>query len=337
MDEKPRFIVVEDKDEDRREVLKLLGRGGFEREQNLGQATTYEEAKRLLESQCRDISVVFLDLNIPRDPSDARPEKDHGKAVLDLIHEDLNRRAQVDIRVIVVSGEDIIDGMGATMLEQLYEGTLVGVARKAFLPKMLKAKIKLLKKDPLRNRIRRLDIDILRQYDSVIDTAPPIKERLKDAKSLAIRLLMNERDYHEGRLGASDARADDLRGLIGDLEHRFTPNRDNKRFVKASAIETSGGWGAFLWRGTMVQHLYTLNSYRNLYEHIDQQPFRNATTNPDEWNIPAGVLTRAEEGHSLGQVTELIVKELLAWYLPWHEQVYLPWVQGEVAAREGGS
>jgi hypothetical protein len=75
----------------------------------------------------------------------------------------------------------------------------------------------------------------------------------------------------------------------------------------------------------MIQHLQTLNSYRNLYEHLDEQPFRSVDGSPDGWNIPHAVLQSLESGQAVGRVAELIVRELLEWYLPWHEQVYLPW------------
>ena len=31
------------------------------------------------------------------------------------------------------------------------------------------------------------------------------------------------------------------------------------------------------------------------------------------------------------QIVELIVRELLDWYLLWHEQVYLPWKEAKIA------
>ena len=94
--------------------------------------------------------------------------------------------------------------------------------------------------------------------------------------------------------------------------------------MKATQIE-NGKWSSFLWRGTTFQHLYTINSYRNLLEHIEEQPFR--AINGPGWNIPDDVMDKCEKGERLGQMIELIMTELLEWYLPWHEQVYLPWVK----------
>jgi hypothetical protein len=32
-----------------------------------------------------------------------------------------------------------------------------------------------------------------------------------------------------------------------------------------------------------------------------------------------------DKGVSVGKIIDLIILDLLEWYLPWHEQVYLPW------------
>jgi CheY-like chemotaxis protein len=321
---KPRVIIIEDKSEDLREVSNYLADTEF-CDDILGTAGTYVDALALLEEKGSDTDVVFLDLNLPRDEQDARPEKGHGKRLLDHIHS-LNQRPHIQIKVIVVSAEELIEGWDADMFKQLYQDTLVSVVRKADLAPMLKASLKWLRRDPLRDRIRRLRIDVLDQYDTVIDSESPIRERVKEARSLAIRLVRNEVDYSSGRVGASETYADDLNGLIKQLENRFAPNpKTQRRYIDASAIRTTGGWGTFLWRGTLVQHLYTLNNYRNDYEHVDAKPFHGDGRTRDEWNIPQNVLTSIERGETLGKVIELIVSELLEWYIPWHEQVYLPW------------
>src|SRR5688572_25973655 len=95
-----KFLIVEDKTEDRNEVLSRLSDAGFLPANKLGAAETYTDAKGLLEEYASVVDVVFLDLNIPRDGRDSRPEKSHGKAILDIIHTDLNRRAGNEIRVV---------------------------------------------------------------------------------------------------------------------------------------------------------------------------------------------------------------------------------------------
>jgi hypothetical protein len=331
-----KFILVEDKEMDRREVLFKLRDSGFLPENNLGVADTYEKAKSLIEEHADELDVLFLDLNIPRNDSDGRPEKGHGGALLDLVHKDMNRRAGVDIRVIVVSGESLNDGMQDRVLYDYYQDTLVGIVQKTKLPEMLKASIKRLKKDPLRNRVRRNEMPILESYDVLVDPAQPIKERLKCARTVAIHMVRNWAEYRNQQPGSCDRYADDLYGLIKNcVEECFSADDKDRRYVRASNIATAGGWGCFLWRGSMVQHLYAINSYRNLYEHIHEQPFRNVGQNPDEWNIPQDVLSRAESGETIGKIVELLTKELLEWYLPWHEQVYLPWIKAQ-SVQSGG-
>jgi len=149
-----------------------------------------------------------------------------------------------------------------------------------------------------------------------------------------IRIVQNEVDHHQQQLGSSKGYADDLNGLIKDrIESRFAEDANGRHRVKASLIRTQGGWGAFLWRGSMMQHLYAINSYRNLFEHVDEQPYRCQGQNPDVWLIPPEVLRAVEAGEAVGKLLELTLNEILEWYLPWHEQVYLPWSRAKLGGR----
>ncbi|MBF0224722.1 MAG: hypothetical protein HQK76_04630 [Desulfobacterales bacterium] len=325
-----KFIVVEDKYTDLDEILDLLADTGFLPENKIGTPGTYEEAKSLIEENSNKLDVLFLDLNIPRNDYDGRPEKGHGHALLKLVHNDLNRRSNVHIKVIVISGEELFDGVQDDLLKQQYKDTLAGIVQKANLPKMLKSSLKRLKKDPLRSRIQRNNLDnILEYYDTIFDPAQPIKERLKCSRSLAIRLLQNEFDYQHQQLGSFPEYADDLNGLIkNSIENRFHPDQRGTRRIKMSSIMSSGGWGGFLWRGTMIEHFYTLNNYRNAFEHIYEQPYRNPKAD-DAWEIPQDVLERLELGERIGKILELIIRDILEWYLPWHERVYMTWLKNK--------
>jgi CheY-like chemotaxis protein len=336
MSEKPKVIIIEDKDEDLREVSNYIADIEFcNGEDILGTAGTYSDALGLLEEKSEETDVVFLDLNLPRDAQDARPEKGHGRRLLDHIH-NLNKRASVSIKVIVVSAETLDEVWDKEPLKKEYGATLVGFVHKAELPRMLKSNLRRLRRDLLRDRIRRGEIEVLNQYDSIVNPECPIRERLAEARSLAIRLVQYELDYFSRSLGSSDWLTDDLNGAIKDLESRFNEDpKSGRRYVSASAIRTPGGWGAFLWRGTLIQHLYALNNYRNDHVHVNQKPFRGDGQSQDEWVIPPIVLVSAERGEILGQIVELIVCELLEWFIPWHEQVYLPWVQSLADAGGG--
>src|SRR5436309_13042028 len=105
MPEELLFVLIEDKPTDRDEIFNRLADAGLRGDNCLGAAESYDEARSLLEQVAERLDVVFLDLNLPRDVTDGRPEKAHGKRLLDFIHDDLNRRACNQIRVVVVSAE----------------------------------------------------------------------------------------------------------------------------------------------------------------------------------------------------------------------------------------
>jgi len=334
-----RVLIVEDKEEDRRSVRNQLGRykvcSADDVESEDGRfrpAQTYVEARAILESFAAEIRLVLLDLNIPYGEGDHAAEDKHGGKLLELIHE-MNRRSDVQIRVVVVSGQEVAKGWSGENLQVRFRNTVVGIAEKEK-PNSLIEQFQRLEENPLRDRLLDLNVDVLDYFDAVCDPNQGIKERLENACSLAVRLVRNEMDHVADQLRASDALADELRGLIGQIEERFELQRITlrsgkeveRRFVDASAIK-GGNWGYFLWRGTLVQHLYSLANYRNDYVHVKKKPFRSDRGVKDEWSIPSEVLDSLERGEHLGQVVELIVKDLLQWYLPWHEQVYLPWRQ----------
>lgn len=323
-----KFIVVEDKTEDRTEILNQLAQAGLDPACKLGTAGTYDECKALLEDQCEDLDLVFLDLNIPRNGTDPKPEDKHGTNLLELISSNFNRRAQVHIRVIIISGQDLANNEATKeMLLKHFEGTLVGIVQKAALPEMLKSNLKRLRKNPLAAGLRRLKLPLEAQWETLRDPAQPIGRRLEAARAIGIQICLNELDFREERRNSHPEWVDDLNSILKELESRFCPppRMDKNPFAH---INTPGGWGCFLWRGALIQHLYLLNSYRNIYAHLKQQPYANPGPTSDEWLIPAAILRRADEGTFVGQVVELVVTELLEWYLPWHEQVYLPWLSG---------
>ncbi|MCL5669873.1 MAG: response regulator [Acidobacteria bacterium] len=320
-----KFMIIEDMERDREEVLNIVDCIQDLPENLLAAPSTFQKALEALEDYANDLDVVFLDLNLPRDASDSRPERDHGRKILDTIHNSYNPR--LGIRVVVVSGEDLIDGWNDLNMYQVWPGTLVSIAQKSALSKTLTASLKRLRKDPLAQRIRRAKLeDILQYYERVVDGAQRIGERLKSARALALCLVRNEVDHYLGAIGATTKYADDLNRLIKDhVESRFAPAPNGRRYIDIGKIESTGGWGAFLWRGVTVQHLYSLNQYRNSYEHLREQPYENDAN--DTWEIPRDSMDRARAGQETALVAEHIVRDLLDWYLPWHEQVYIPWAK----------
>lgn len=326
-----RFIVVEDIDPHRQEVLNELADAGFEAENLLAKPATFEDAVVAIREHAEDLDVVFLDLNLPRDATDSRPTRGIGRKILDLVHASLNPKAC--IRVVVVSGEDLLDGYTDQMMYDLWPGTLAGVAQKSALAVTMKRSLRQLRRDPLAQALRRFKLDdVLAHYEVVVDGGQPIGERLKEARALGIRLARNEVDHYFGRHDATTDYADDLNRLIKDhIEDRFDftslPNGRSVRLVSIAKIRSSGGWASFLWRGAMVQHLYALNTYRNDYIHLRDRPYDDRTGS--DWTIPRDRLESVSAGRHVGVVIESIVRDLIEWYLPWHEQVYLPWREGK--------
>lgn len=337
-----KVLVVEDREEERRSVINHLQRFGVcNVDTLLAPAGTFAEACQLLDVHGPEIKLVSLDLNIPLDDQDASPDNDNGGRLLERIHE-MNGKAENQIRVIVVSGQDIAKGWNASKWLEQFGETLVGVARKDQMPRSFIDQLQKLEENPLRTSLVDLDVGVVEHYDVVVDSQQRIKERLKSARSLAIRLLQNEKDHFHDSPGISEANADDLSHLIQDISDRFAQQtirkRDggefHKRIVSASKLER-GSWNSFLWRGSLIQHLYCLNNYRNDYEHIADKPFRALGGQQDDWGIPSDTLRSLERGERLGQILELMIGDLLDWYLPWHEQVYLPWKKSNTG--EGAS
>jgi hypothetical protein len=332
-----RYAIIEDNRGDQQEVANQVVGAGFDAANLLDVAETYEQAKALLEEHAERLDVVFLDLRLPRDAQDGRPERAHGKRLLDLIHGELNRRAEVDIRVIVVSGEDIQDGMTDATLHQHYAPTLVDIAPKADLPSRIKSSVKKLKKDPLLMRLRRARVDVAAEYEDLMNTSLSVDDRLKAAKRLACRLVRYDGDVRKGRVGFWDGIGEDLNGAIkAIIESRFSAS-GRHGVVKIANLGHGDYWEQFLWRGAMLQHLYTINAYRGVFQHLDEQAYTLGSDRPDEWKVPPEVLVQVERGDRVIQAVELLVRELLEWYLPWHEQVYQRWAAAQRAAAGGGS
>jgi hypothetical protein len=334
--EKPMFegelkwVVVEDTDQHRKEVVSLLIESGFDADNLLGSPTRYDEALELISSHSAKIDVVFLDLRIPRDEVDSEPEKRVGGGLLDVIHSDLNRRSGNDIRVVIVSGEELLDGLSDKTLYKSYPDTLVSIAQKSSLERTLKASVKRLRRTPMITAFRRGGLgSLIDPYLDANDVNLKIRDRLECAREVALRLVRNEFDQHVGRPDASSRFSGDLHSLLNEIEStRFRAEAGRAR-VKQGDIITDGGWGDFLWRGVLFSHLRTLNGLRNDFVHLDRKPYRPSDGSRETWSVPADVLQDLESGRWTGQVAAAILDEILAMYLPWHQEVYVKWLESK--------
>lgn len=317
------FIVVEDNLDYQIEVLNQLAKADFSPEKNLGTAGTYDDAKELLEQHSNDLDLVFLDLNIPRNPADPKPEDKHGTALLDLIHQGLNRRPGVYIRVIIVSGQDLAanEAMKSVMMSH-YASTLVGVVEKAAMVQMLKANLKRLRQDPILKALKRLGIPLESEWETLIDTNRPALDRLSAGRAISIRIAQNEIDYREGIEHSHPEFDDNLGGIYFHLINRFRSiDLEGTPKVSLASVTSDGKWGCFLWRGVLIDHFRTINTYWNAFKHLPERPYHNPTQDTDDWAIPVSLMQRARNGEIVLNLVELAVRDLLEWYLPWHEQV----------------
>ncbi len=317
------FLVVEDNIQYQTEVLNQLGKADFLPDNHLGTAGTYDDAKELLEQHAGNLDVVFLDLNIPRNENDPLPEDKHGKALLDLIHQSLNKRPGVNVRVIIISGQDLAANEAAKgMMMDHYLPTLVGVVEKSAMVQMLKANLKRLRQDPVLKSLRRLDIPLEAEWQTLTDTSRPAIDRLNAGRLIAIRIAQNEIDYREGQEHSHPDFDDNLGGIYFHLVNRFTPSKpDDRPRVSMGAISSPGKWGCFLWRGILIEHFRVINTCWNTYKHLSERPYHNPTQDSDEWSIPSDLMERGKNGETVVKLVELAVRDLLEWYMPWHEQV----------------
>lgn len=315
------YLVIEDRAEDRRQLNDILADEGFDPDR--GHTAEYrDEAKEKLAELASALDVVFLDLNIPIKPSDTRPERDNGRSLLTFIRDDLNHRPGVDISVIVVSGEDVHDDFHRSTLMDAYKGTLAGVCPKTELSRVLKAVLKRLRRDPLRSSLRNANPALEEAYAAVVEGTGPIKDRLECAKNIVRWLLACDLELTTGRVGAATTYGDNISKLVNAvLAARFTPDgeydpRPNMRLLKPGLL-----WKDNPWRGAMIQHIRSINLYRNTYIHIADQSFDA----PHAWVPDAAHLQECQEGKAVGTIVAGMITDLLRWMLPWHQNVYAPW------------
>jgi hypothetical protein len=316
-----KFFIVEDNVQYQKEVLGQLAKAGFDPDNHLGLAANYQDAKEKLDEIALEVDVVFLDLNIPRSENDPKPEDKHGTALLNLIHGTLNRRPAAHIRVIVVSGQDLaVNEASQNLLLELYTGTLVGVVDKTAMAEMLKANLKRLRRDPMASALRRLGIALVDEWNMLTDSNQPTIRRLEAGRKIAICIAQNEIDFFEGAPRSHPELSDNLGGLSGHIMGRFS-RPEGKALVSMGSIPTNSGWGGFLWRGVLMEHFRAINNYWNAFKHLDERPYDNPTSTPNAWQPPADETEKRKRGDTVAQLVELMVRDLLEWYLPWHEQV----------------
>jgi CheY-like chemotaxis protein len=330
-----KFIIVEDHDQEARTLQEVLLEFGFRPEDCLALVASETEARREIITSEAELALVFLDLSIPTSESDTRIDNEVGYGLLDWIQTDINQRGGRRIRVVIVSGQYDLTGTPDKKFRTGFEGTLLGVVHKENLRSDLSQVIAELDRDTLLGDLIRFEVDIIQEYQIVVDAGSSVADKCQAAKRLACKLVMNEGDHRAGRLGSCRRYADDLSGAIKQLiKDRFNDNVPDVRRVTKSNIRSGDSWSKFLWRGVMIEHLYGINNYRNRTEHLPDHDYSGAPGTADQWEVPHDVLTYFSHGDDVEEIIQLQVKALLRWYLPWHAQVYLPWAKSQASSTE---
>lgn len=320
---KLKYIIVEDRDQERVETENIAVEEGFDGENRIDWAGSYASAKESIQKNASLVDVIFLDLNLPE--SDARLDlnRDHGYKLLRWIHEDLNRKRPANpIRVVIVSGQHTLDGILDEDFRKKYSETLVAIAFKAELPESLRAAVRAVAEDGMLEKLRKAELNVRREYRKIIGPGVAVRDKLQAAKLIACRLLEFEGDYWQRSIGSFKLGDDLKRGIETVIKIRF---RDG--WVQKNKMIRAEDWGHFLWRGTMIEHLYGVNNYRNRNEHMAAHDYRSENPADDGWNVPQDVLDRYMNGDDAVGIVKMQIDALLNWYLPWHEQVYIPWAR----------
>ena len=317
-----RYLIVEDHDQELRALQNTLLNFGFSN--HLGVAKSAQSGRDEITAHRAELDLVFLDLGIPESENASRIDNNFGYELLEWIHNIVNRQSGRKVQVIIVSGQYDLTGIPDEKLRSAYEGTLVGVVKKENLKDDLGRVIAQLGADPLLQELIRMELsDLIPDYQVLFGANTSTKDKCKAAVLIACRLLANDGDFREKRKGACQFGDDLGRAISQVIMRRFVAVEGKGPYVAKKYLAPNLRWDEFVWRGVTLEHLYGIKNFRNRFEHLAEQNYLDDSGG--EWQVPTTVATRFCQGDDVVEVIRLQVKSLLQWYLPWHEQVYLPW------------
>lgn len=325
------FFIVEDHDQEARTLQEALLDLGFAH--CLGVAKSALAAREEITTHRDEADLVFLDLSIPLSGEGSRIDNNVGYELLEWIHTELNRPGARKTRVVIVSGQYDLTGIPDQKFRTGFEGTLIGVVHKESLKSGLGHIVAKLNRDPLLEDLIRLQLDIVAEYQTLHSSGASTKDRCQAAKLIACRILMNDGDYRAKQLGTCQY-GDNLNTAIKQvIERRFKSDEGKRTYVEKKNMALGQKWEEFIWRGSMLEHLYGINNYRNKFEHLAQQPYTEEARH-DEWEIPLELAEYFSRGDDVVEILQVQVRSLLRWYLPWHEQVYRPWASNQEVGKK---
>jgi hypothetical protein len=320
-----RYYVVEDRDESLRDVLQQARLVGLKADRKIGVARNLGDAIQEISDKWQEIDLIFLDLSIPDDAVDSSLQgKDRGKRLLDLIHKDLNSRGMHRISVIIVSGE-VDDESDQEMWVDRYQPTVIGFVSKDDMTVGIRQCVFRYCDSGMDSRLGRLWPAAVPMFRDVNNQSKSATDRSLAAYELGCLLLKNVEAYECSRLTQPPSGGTDLNALVkGYLDRNFRPSPKGGIFSDLRYLR--GQPGQWILRGYMIEHLYSLLKYRNAVVHLtDTGPFHDGKNDYGLWRECPDVVKRLTDAKGICEILSIIVQDILEWYLPWHERVYLPW------------
>ncbi len=322
-----RFAIVEDRHDAIENLLVVIKGAGMSLGHCVGKWTDFDGARAGLDAKCRDIDLLFLDLNIPLNANDSKPTKDHGRTILDLILNDLNRRGPHKMSVVIVSGE-VNENYERNLWLGNYKAIVVGLAMKGQLTTALPEILNRYSEDPYTGEIRADWSAAEPYYQTLTDEEETAESRSLACLTLSCLLMRNIAQYEQKLPDQTGLSGKQLSDLIREyLARNFNPIKAggpsfcNLKFLKGSA----GDW---VLRGYLIEHLYAINNFRNGIIHIsDTGPFHDGAGHYGTWGDGKVPVERLENADRLCRILVMIVQDVLDWYLPWHRKVYAPWIK----------
>ncbi len=322
-----RYFVVEDREQSVRSVLQQARLAGFQAELKIGVAGTLSEATSVLNERWKDIDLVFLDLNIPAEAGDSHPRKDHGQKLLEVIHNDINRRGEHSIAVIIISGE--VDSEAERQLwVKHYAPTVLDLASKDNLTEDFRRCVQRYFEDPMKVEIRSIWPEGFANFDVVTDPSKSANDRSLAAIQLGCLMLKNIDELESAADGLGASSSSDLNTLIKEyLGRNFEPvSSDRPAQVYSNLRKLKRARDQWVLRGYIVEHLYSIHKYRNAIIHVsDTGPFHDGRGGYGVWDANRDLISRLESAERTCKIIQLVVEDVVEWYLPWHERVYLAW------------
>lgn len=325
-----RFFVVEDREQSVRNVLQQARLAGFQPDLKIGVAGNLADATSALNEHWKDIDLVFLDLNIPADESDNHPRKDHGQKLLEIIHKDINQRGAHSIAVIIISGEVDSEAERQLWVEH-YSPTVLDLASKDNLTEDFRRCVQRYFEDPFKAALRSVWPEAFDNFDTVTDANKSANDRSLAALQLGCQMLKNIDEIESADEGIGTTSSSDLNTLVKEyLSRNFDPvSADRPHQVYSNLRKLKRSRDKWVLRGYLVEHIYSIYKYRNAIIHLsDTGPFHDGRNDYAIWSGDRDLITRLEKAERTCRIIQLIVEDVVEWYLPWHEQVFLTSIGG---------